>query len=80
VLAVGVGAQGAFAAYNLGLPALGPALQAQFRVGLTQTGVLLAVLAAACSPGCAPLAPAERSGWRRPAAAGPPQPAAPPQS
>jgi len=42
VLAVGVGAQGAFAAYNLGLPALGPALQAQFRVGLTQTGVLLA--------------------------------------
>jgi MFS family permease len=42
VLAVGVGAQGAFAAYNLGLPSLGPALQSQFRAGLTQTGVLLA--------------------------------------
>jgi len=42
VLAVGVGAQGAFSAYNQGLPALGPALQAQFQVGLTQTGVLLA--------------------------------------
>jgi MFS family permease len=46
VLAVGVGAQGAFAAYNQGLPALGPALQAQFRVGLTQTGVLLASVSA----------------------------------
>jgi sugar phosphate permease len=42
VLAVGVGAQGAFSAYNQGLPALGPVLQAQYRVGLTQTGVLLA--------------------------------------
>jgi len=42
VLAVGVGAQAAFSAYNLGLPALGPALQAQFGIGLTQTGVLLA--------------------------------------
>jgi sugar phosphate permease len=46
VLAVGVGAQGAFAAYNQGLPALGPTLQAQFRVGLTQTGVLLASVSA----------------------------------
>jgi sugar phosphate permease len=46
VLAVGVGAQGAFAAYQQGLPALGPALQAQFRVGLTQTGVLLASVSA----------------------------------
>jgi MFS family permease len=46
VLAVGVGAQGAFAAYNQGLPALGPALQAQFQVGLTQTGVLLASVSA----------------------------------
>jgi hypothetical protein len=42
VLAVGVGAQGAFSAYIQGLPALGPALQSQFGVGLTQTGVLLA--------------------------------------
>ncbi|HZD02757.1 MAG TPA: MFS transporter, partial [Actinomycetes bacterium] len=42
VLAVGVGAQGAFSAYNLGLPALGPALQSHFHTGLTQTGVLLA--------------------------------------
>lgn len=46
VLAVGVGAQGAFAAYNQGLPALGPVLQAQFRVGLTQIGVLLASVSA----------------------------------
>lgn len=46
VLAVGVGAQGAFSAYNQGLPALGPVLQAQFRVGLTQTGVLLASVSA----------------------------------
>jgi sugar phosphate permease len=42
VLAVGVGAHGSFSAYQQGLPALGPALQSQFRVGLTQTGVLLA--------------------------------------
>jgi hypothetical protein len=42
VLAVGVVAQGAFSAYNLGLPALGPELQSQFRAGLTQTGALLA--------------------------------------
>jgi sugar phosphate permease len=42
VLAVGVAAQGAFSAYQQGLPALGPALQARFQVGLTQTGVLLA--------------------------------------
>jgi len=42
VLAVGVGAHGAFSAYNQGLPALGPALQSRFGVGLTQTGVLLA--------------------------------------
>ncbi len=42
VLAVGVGAQAAFSAYQQGLPALGPALQSQFQVGLTQTGVLLA--------------------------------------
>jgi MFS family permease len=46
VLAVGVGAQGAFAAYQQGLPALGPALQAQFQVGLTKTGVLLASVSA----------------------------------
>jgi MFS family permease len=42
VLAVGVAAQGAFAAYFQGLPALGPALQSRFQVGLTQTGVLFA--------------------------------------
>jgi sugar phosphate permease len=42
VLAVGVAAQGAFAAYQQGLPALGPALQARFQIGLTQTGVLFA--------------------------------------
>jgi sugar phosphate permease len=42
VLAVGVGAQGAFAAYLQGLPSLGPALQSHFHVGLTQTGVLFA--------------------------------------
>jgi MFS family permease len=42
VLAVGVAAQGAFAAYFQGLPSLGPALQSRFHVGLTQTGVLFA--------------------------------------
>jgi MFS family permease len=42
VLAVGVGAQASFSAYQQGLPALGPALQSRFQVGLTQTGVLLA--------------------------------------
>lgn len=46
VLAVGVAAQGAFAAYQQGLPALGPALQARFQVGLTQTGVLFASVSA----------------------------------
>jgi sugar phosphate permease len=46
VLAVGVGAQGAFAAYNQGLPALGPSLQARFHIGLTQTGVLFASVSA----------------------------------
>jgi MFS family permease len=42
VLAVGVGAQASFSAYQQGLPSLGPALQSRFQVGLTQTGVLLA--------------------------------------
>jgi sugar phosphate permease len=46
VLAVGVGAQGAFAAYNQGLPALGPSLQSTFHIGLTQTGVLFASVSA----------------------------------
>jgi sugar phosphate permease len=46
VLAVGVGAQGAFAAYNQGLPALGPSLQATFHIGLTRTGVLFASVSA----------------------------------
>ena len=46
VLAVGVGAQGAFAAYFQGLPALGPSLQSTFHIGLTQTGVLFASVSA----------------------------------
>jgi hypothetical protein len=68
VLAVGVAAQGAFSAYHQGLPALGPALQARFQVGLTQTGVLLVsasagVLATLLAWGCSPTGSASGRCW-----------------
>jgi MFS family permease len=41
MLAIGVAGQGAFAAYHLGLPAIAPALQGEFGLGLIGTGLAL---------------------------------------
>ena len=40
ILAVGVGAQMAISAVRQGLPSVGPALQSQFDLSLSQLGVL----------------------------------------
>jgi hypothetical protein len=44
ILAVGVGAQGALAAVQLGLPALGPVLRHELELSLSQVGIVLATV------------------------------------
>jgi sugar phosphate permease len=46
VLAVGVGAQGAFSAVSLGLPSIAPALRTEYQLSIAQLGVALAAVVA----------------------------------
>ena len=46
VLAVGTFAQASFAAVNIGLPALAPALRSHYSLSLTQIGVVLGAVSA----------------------------------